>query len=40
VYGLHNGLLNDLNMTVGGPADVDPAYEAALAGIHRRYATT
>lgn len=40
VYGLHNGLLNDLNMTVGGPADVDPAYEAALACIHRRYAAS
>jgi carbonic anhydrase len=39
VYGLHNGLLQDLAMTVAGPADVDPAYAAALAGIHTRYTT-
>lgn len=38
VYGLHNGLLNDLSMTAAGPADVEPAYENALAGIRRRYA--
>ena len=38
VYGLHNGLLKDLEMTVSGPADVDEAYAAALAGIHGRYA--
>ncbi len=40
VYGLHNGLLEDLSMTVAGPADVDEAYAASLAGIHARYATT
>jgi carbonic anhydrase len=38
VYGLNNGLLKDLSMTVAGPADVDEAYAAALAGIHARYA--
>ena len=38
VYGLHNGLLNDLAMTVCGPAEVEEAYAAALAGIHARYA--
>jgi len=38
VYGLHNGLLQDLAMTVAGPADVEEAYAAALAGIHARYA--
>ena len=38
VYGLHNGLLNDLSMTAADAADVEPAYEAALAGIRRRYA--
>jgi carbonic anhydrase len=38
VYGLHNGLLQDLCMTVAGPADVADAYAAALAGIHARYA--
>jgi carbonic anhydrase len=37
VYGLHNGLLQDLGMTVPGPGDLDPAYEAALAAIHARY---
>ncbi|MFO1338800.1 MAG: carbonate dehydratase [Burkholderiaceae bacterium] len=40
VYGLHNGLLEDLSMTVAGPADVDVAYAASLAGIHARYAAT
>jgi carbonic anhydrase len=38
VYGLHNGLLKDLSMTVSGPAEVEPAYATALAGIHARYA--
>jgi carbonic anhydrase len=38
VYGLHNGLLKDLSMTVSGPGEVDPAYATALAGIHTRYA--
>lgn len=38
VYGLHNGLIDDLCMTVAGAGDVDAAYAAALAGIHARYA--
>lgn len=38
VYGLHNGLLDDLRMTVQGADEVDAAYAAALAGIMRRYA--
>ncbi|MEK8032025.1 carbonate dehydratase [Ideonella sp. DXS29W] len=38
VYGLHNGLLKDLAMTVSGPNDVDEAYAAALNGIRTRYA--
>jgi carbonic anhydrase len=38
VYGLHNGLLQDLCMTVGGPDDVTPAYERALRAVHRRVA--
>jgi carbonic anhydrase len=38
VYGLHNGLLNDLSMTVTGIDAVVPAYEAALAALKRRYA--
>lgn len=37
VYGLHNGLLEDLAMTVGGPDDVTPAYEKALAAVRERY---
>jgi carbonic anhydrase len=36
VYGLHNGLLQDLCMTVGGPEDVAPAYEQALQALRRR----
>ena len=38
VYGLDNGLLKDLSMTVAGPADVDEAYTAALASLRARYA--
>ena len=37
VYGLHNGLLKDLRMTVSKPEDVPRAYEQALAALHRRY---
>lgn len=36
VYGLHNGLLEDLEMTVRGPGEVAAAYDRALAGIHLR----
>ncbi|HEX6361421.1 MAG TPA: carbonic anhydrase, partial [Albitalea sp.] len=38
VYGLHNGLLEDLTMTVAGPEDVAPAYERALAAVRARHA--
>lgn len=38
VYGLHNGLLEDLALTAGSAADVDPAYRRALANVKRRYA--
>ncbi|WP_084150578.1 carbonate dehydratase [Azohydromonas australica] len=38
VYGLHNGLLQDLCMNVGGPDDVAPAYEQALQALYRRMA--
>jgi carbonic anhydrase len=38
VYGLHNGLLEDLSMTVAGSDDVRPAYERALALVRERYA--
>jgi carbonic anhydrase len=37
VYGLHNGLLEDLAITVSAPADLMPAYERALAGVRRRH---
>jgi carbonic anhydrase len=33
VYGLHNGLLEDLHITAAGPQDVEPAYERALAAL-------
>ncbi|WP_157263405.1 carbonate dehydratase [Azohydromonas aeria] len=38
VYGLHNGLLQDLAMTVGGPDDIAPAYEQALHSLKQRVA--
>ncbi|UUX95838.1 carbonate dehydratase [Aquabacterium sp. J223] len=38
VYGLHNGLLKDLSMTVDGTDAVQPAYERALAALRQRYA--
>ncbi|MBT9502552.1 MAG: carbonate dehydratase [Burkholderiaceae bacterium] len=37
VYGLHNGLLKDMNMTVANAAEVDEAYARALDGIKGRY---
>lgn len=37
VYGLHNGLLEDLAVTVARLADLGPAYERALAGVRARY---
>ena len=39
VYGLHNGLLEDLRMTVAGPDDIEPAYARAVESVHRRYLT-
>jgi carbonic anhydrase len=36
VYGLHNGLLEDLSMTVDALADVGPAYARSLAAIRNR----
>jgi carbonic anhydrase len=38
VYGLHNGLLEDLRMTAAQPDEVGRAYAHALAGVKRRYA--
>ena len=40
VYGLHNGLLQDLKITARSHEDVGPAYAAALAGIRQRYLAT
>jgi carbonic anhydrase len=37
VYGLHNGLLEDLRMTVAKHDDVPAAYAAALDAVKRRY---
>lgn len=37
VYGLHNGLLDDMQITTGATEDVAPAYQRALAGIKARY---
>lgn len=35
-YGLHNGLLKDLLMTVSRPEELDSAYAQALAAVHAR----
>ena len=40
VYGLHNGLLVDLQMTVAGPGDTGAAYGLALGALKTRYART
>ncbi|MFN4116279.1 MAG: carbonate dehydratase [Inhella sp.] len=37
VYGLHNGLLEDLRITAARPEDVQPAYAMGLAGVATRY---
>jgi carbonic anhydrase len=37
VYGLHNGLLEDLSFTVDHQNDVAPAYRRALAALESRY---
>ncbi|MEO7151336.1 MAG: carbonate dehydratase, partial [Burkholderiaceae bacterium] len=37
-YGLHDGLLHDLRMTVAGAADMASAYDTALAAVHQRHA--
>jgi carbonic anhydrase len=38
VYGLQNGLLRDLDMTVSRLDDAGAAYETAIAAVHARYA--
>jgi carbonic anhydrase len=37
VYGLHNGLLEDLRITAAGPEDVASAYAKGLAAVSLRY---
>ncbi len=37
VYGLHDGLLQDIRMTVASPQSVGAAYEAALRELKARY---
>ena len=37
VYGLHNGLLQDLEMTVSRLDDAGVAYETAIAAVRSRY---
>ena len=39
VYGLHNGLLQDLRMTVGSAADVAAAYGMAIGALKTRFDT-
>ncbi|MBA3588054.1 carbonate dehydratase [Methylibium sp.] len=39
VYGLNNGRLHDLTMTVAGPTQTDTAYVQALATVKARYAS-
>jgi len=36
-YGLSNGLLQDLQMTVSGPAEMNEVYERAIAAVRARY---
>lgn len=37
VYGLHNGLLEDLRMTVANGEDLERTYAQALSALHARY---
>ena len=36
-YGLHDGLLQDLKMTVASAADMTPAFDQALEAVHARH---
>ena len=38
VYGLHNGLINDLSMSVSSSDQVQAVFDEALARLQRRYA--
>lgn len=37
VYGLHNGLLEDLRITVGAPEQLAAAFQQALSAVKQRY---
>ncbi|NBX55289.1 MAG: carbonate dehydratase [Betaproteobacteria bacterium] len=37
VYGLHNGLLQDMAVTADGPEEVPQAHERALRALHQRW---
>jgi carbonic anhydrase len=37
VYGLHNGLLEDLRITVGAPEQLASAFQKALSAVKQRY---
>ena len=37
VYGLHNGLINDLRMTVASSDQVQTVFDGALARLQQRY---
>ena len=37
-YGLNNGLIKDLRMSVASSEEVQPAFELALADLKQRYA--
>jgi carbonic anhydrase len=37
-YGLYNGLLQDLQITVAGAAEMGTAFDCAVAAVHARYA--
>lgn len=37
VYGLHNGLLEDLRITVASPDGLNPAFQQALSSLKQRY---
>jgi carbonic anhydrase len=39
-YGLHDGLLKDLDITVAGPAHMANAFDEAIAALHARHAAT
>jgi carbonic anhydrase len=37
VYGLHNGLINDMSMSVANAEALNQAYDEAVVRLHERY---